>query len=45
MVDQGKPTEAHAYPTESSRGTWDCVRKCHAARVPVTMHYPGETDR
>lgn len=35
MIDEGKPTEAHAYITPDSVGTWDCVRRCRAAGVPV----------
>lgn len=42
MIDRGKPTEAHAYPTDKSRGTWDCVRRCQSALIPVILHLPGE---
>jgi hypothetical protein len=40
MVAQGRATEAHAYPLPGSKGTWDCVRKCEAAGIPVTVHKP-----
>jgi hypothetical protein len=26
-----------AFPTESSRGTWDCVRRAEAAGIPVVI--------
>lgn len=44
MVDEGKPTEAHAFPLPGSRGTWDCVRRCEAAGVPVTVHLASGGD-
>lgn len=38
MIDKGRPTEAHAFPLPDSRGTWDCVRRCETAGIPVTIH-------
>lgn len=38
LIDEGKPTEAHAFPLPSSRGTWDCVNRCKTAGIPVTVH-------
>lgn len=38
MIDEGKPTEAHAFPGPNSKGTWDMVRKLRAASIPVTVH-------
>lgn len=37
LIDEGKPTEAHAFPLPSSIGTWDCVNRCKKAGVPVTV--------
>ena len=42
MIDEGKPTEAHAFPLDDSRGTWDCVRRCQKAGVPIRFHEEGE---
>ena len=36
MVDSGA-TFAMAWPGPRSRGTWDCVRRCRAARIPVRV--------
>jgi len=37
MIDEGQPTEAHAFVRPDSVGTWDCVRRCEAAGIPVTI--------
>ena len=37
MIDEGRPTEAYAYPMFDSKGTWDCVRRCEAAGVPTIV--------
>jgi hypothetical protein len=34
MVDM-KPDVCFAFPTAESRGTWDCVNRCKAAKIPV----------
>ncbi len=40
MVDEGQPTEAHAFVRPGSIGTWDCVRRCEFAKVPVKIMKP-----
>lgn len=37
MVDLGADI-CLAFPTEGSRGTWDCVRRARAAGIPVEIH-------
>jgi hypothetical protein len=43
MLEQARPTEAHAFPLPGSSGTWDMVRRLRAARIPVTIHGTGDT--
>lgn len=38
MIDEGKPTDAHAFPLPWSRGTYDCMRRLRAAGVPLVVH-------
>lgn len=37
-----KADECLAFPTQGSRGTWDCVRKAAAAGIPVRNHGVGQ---
>lgn len=37
MVDRGADI-CLAFPTSSSIGTWDCVRRAKAAGIPVEIH-------
>lgn len=39
MVDLGADITL-AFPEQSSRGTWDCVKRAREARIPVTV-IPG----
>jgi hypothetical protein len=38
MVDRGADL-CLAFPTDNSRGTWDCVRRAKAAGIPVKIYY------
>lgn len=37
MLDVGKPDMVLAFPTPSSKGTWDMVRRSNAAKVPTKV--------
>lgn len=41
MVDAGALV-CLAFPMNHSRGTWDCVRKAEAARIPVQIYDGGD---
>lgn len=41
MVDLGADV-CLAFPTASSRGTWDCVRRAKAAGIPIIVHEEGD---
>jgi hypothetical protein len=38
MVAKSNATEAHAFPLDNSRGTFDCMRKLDKAGIPLRIH-------
>ena len=44
MLDEGTPDVIFAFPTQSSRGTWDMVARAQKARVLVVM-FGGSSDK
>lgn len=41
MLDEGKPNLVLAYPTPTSKGTWDMVRRARRAGVIVHVYKEG----
>lgn len=42
MLDEGKPDLVLAFPTETSRGTYDMIRRAKKAGVEVAVYGPSE---
>lgn len=38
MLDRGQPTEGHAFPLATSKGTWDMVSRLRKAGIPIKVY-------
>lgn len=41
MLEQSKSTEAHTFPLNGSKGTWDMIRRLRAAEIPTQIYGAG----